>query len=483
MSGLSATGFAIKSVSTIIDEIIVSVEAVYGPINQNDDGVIRQIIGIFAEREGLLWEEAEAIYLSYHPSTAESVSLDNVADLTGITRIAAAKSTATCIFEGLNGGAVSITAGSQVSSSTTSDVFEIDTTTTIAPTSIVRGEVRVSIVADSALYRITIDAVDYDFTADASATEQEIKDGLIAALASGSAPMTGTDLGGAFIQIESTDLTTDYSVTVFSSGGGLLDLLQIFTPIAVTALVAGAKLVNAGQIDTIVTPISGWDSVEQLIDGVQGRETETDAELRIRITRVRLGAGTVEALRSRIFDEVVGVTSINVIENATDGVVAGQPAHSVHVIVAGGTNQDVADKIWEIKPAGIATYGGTAVVVVDGGGTNQTVNFSRPTTQYAWVRITYTTHSEETFPTDGQASIAASILAYGNTFAVGQDMLWQRFIGPTFDTPGLELVQVELDTTAGVGGPPSYVVDTDVAVADDDIATFDASRIFVVEAP
>ena len=45
--------------------------------------------------------------------------------------------------------------------------------------------VSVSSVADSTLYRITADATNYDYTSDADATEDEILDGLVAAVAAG----------------------------------------------------------------------------------------------------------------------------------------------------------------------------------------------------------------------------------------------------------------------------------------------------------
>ncbi len=483
MSGLTSTGFDIKRLDEIEAEIITAVEAAFGPINQNDDGFLRQLIGIFSEREALLWELAQALYGAYYPSAAEGVPLDNVAELVGITRIAAAKSTAVIGAEGT--GATVIPAGTQFSASATGDTFESDAAVTIQQTDSVRNVIEVTGVADSTLYRITINTIDYDYTSDASATAQEIINGLIAALVSGSAPMTGVDDGtGTTFTITANDGQTGYDVSVSTGGGGAsLAVNEIWTPVAVTALVAGRVLVNTGQIDTIVTPVTGMNQVDQFADGVQGRDVETDAELRIRITGVRLGEATVEAIRSRLLDEVDGVTTVLIIENTTDAPVSGQDAHSIHCVVQGGANQDIADKIWELKPAGIGTYGSISESVVDGSGKNQTVKFSRPTSEYAWVKITYTKYDEETFPADGEAAIKASILAYGNTFEIGQDLLWQRFLGPVFETAGVKSAVVDLDTTPTAGGPPSYVTDTDVPVGLTALALFDNARITVTEAP
>lgn len=483
MSGLTDDGFERRRLDEIEESIISSVESAYGPINQNDDGIIRQFIGIIAERLSLLWEQAEAIYESYYPSSAEAASLDDVAELQGLNRIAASKSTATIGAEGT--ASTVIPAGTQFSSSTTGDVFESDSAVTIQQSDSVQNVIEVTGVANSTLYRITIDSINYDYTSDASATAQEIVTGLISALSTGSAPMTGVDNGdGVSLTMTANDGKTGYNVAVSTGGGGAtLAVNEIWTPVDVTALNTGEKLVNAGQIDTIDTPVVGLNQVEQFADGVQGRETETDAELRVRITRARLGYATADAIRSRLLDEVDGVSTVIVIENSTDSPVAGQPAHSIEVIIQGGDDQEIADKIWEVKPAGIETYGSTSKSVIDGSGNTQTVEFSRPTTQYAWVRVTYTKYDEETFPSDGEAAIADAVLDYGNTFEIGQDLLWQRFLTPVFETAGVKSAQIELDTTPTSGGPPSYVTDTDVAVAQDELAAFDSARITVQEAP
>lgn len=48
--------------------------------------------------------------------------------------------------------------------------------------------VRIAVVANSTLYRVTIDADDFDFTSDADATVEEIRTGLIAAIGAAASP-------------------------------------------------------------------------------------------------------------------------------------------------------------------------------------------------------------------------------------------------------------------------------------------------------
>jgi uncharacterized phage protein gp47/JayE len=477
--GLDANGFTRKRQPDIIDEMYTDIESQYGPIDRTTRGIINQSLGVNSEREALIWELAEAAYLAGAAETAEGASLDNVASLRGLTRVAAAESTAVIAATGTE--ATSVPAATQLSDSATGDIFETDSTVAITIANAIRVDIDVDGVDNSALYRITIDAVNYDYTSDGTATAQEIVDGLIAALLSGSAPMVGTDDGSGTFHIISSDEESGYSVAVSAGGAGSLSITARATPIPVTAQQTGRVLVGAGSIDTIVTPVAGLASVTNIGDGVIGRDTEDDAELRIRITQAKLGTGNVEAIRSRLLNDVDGVSTVLVIENRTDSVVAGQPAHSIHCIVQGGADQDIADKIWEVKPAGIETYGSETETVVDSQGSNQTIYFSRPTPQYAHVRVTVTPNPEETVPSGAEDAIKNAILEYGNTFAIGQDMLWQGFIGPIFAaTTGIKSVQMELDVTPNPGDSPSYVVDTDVAIGNDELAAFDLTRIFVL---
>jgi len=479
--GLTPNGFVRKRLPDIQAEIIDSLETVFGPINRNADAVIIQFIGIMAEREALLWEELEGVYEGLYPASAEGVQLDRVANLKSLTRIAAAESTAVLAATGT--AATVIPLGNQFSASSSGDVFESDAAVTIQQSDCIRMVIEVDGVDDSQLYRITIGSTNYDYTSDASATAQEIIDGLIAALSSGSAPMTGVDDGtGTTFTITSNDNESGYSITL-STGGGTASLAvdSIASPVAVTAQNTGEVQVSAGIIDTIVNPVSGLASVTNIGDGVQGRDTETDAELRVRIQTAILGAATVEAIRTRILNEVSGVSTVLVTENREDIVVGGLEPHSILVVVQGGDDQDIADKIWEVKPAGIETNGTESETVVDSMGTNQTIKFSRPTSQYAWVRPTLTLTSEESVGSGAEDAIKAAILEYGNSLGIGDNLFWQRHLGPIFSaTPGIESIVMELAVTSTPGGTPSYLTDTDVAIAFDELAVYDLSRITIV---
>jgi hypothetical protein len=85
--GLSATGLKVKSQDVIIREIQDSLTGVFGKnINFAPSSNFGQLVGIFSEREALLWQLLESVYSSQYPSGAEGSSVDNILALTNMKR-------------------------------------------------------------------------------------------------------------------------------------------------------------------------------------------------------------------------------------------------------------------------------------------------------------------------------------------------------------------------------------------------------------
>ncbi len=92
--GLSATGFAIKTLAQIQLELQQAFQAAFGAgIDVTGNSVLGQIIGILGGREADLWELAQAVYLSAFPDTAQGVDLSYAVTLTGQQRLQATAST------------------------------------------------------------------------------------------------------------------------------------------------------------------------------------------------------------------------------------------------------------------------------------------------------------------------------------------------------------------------------------------------------
>lgn len=88
--GVTAAGFKPKQQSDIITEIRQSLQSAFGQnINLLPESVFGQIVGIFSEREALIWQLGEAIYDSQYPGGAEGTSVDNILALNNLRRLGA----------------------------------------------------------------------------------------------------------------------------------------------------------------------------------------------------------------------------------------------------------------------------------------------------------------------------------------------------------------------------------------------------------
>lgn len=85
--GVLPTGFARKSVSTILAEIEASMITEFGPgVIQTAQSPFGQINGLMSDLIGQLWEFAEDVYQSYDPDQAEGTRLDTLGSIRLIGR-------------------------------------------------------------------------------------------------------------------------------------------------------------------------------------------------------------------------------------------------------------------------------------------------------------------------------------------------------------------------------------------------------------
>lgn len=160
----------------------------------------------------------------------------------------------------------------------------------------------------------------------------------------------------------------------------------------------GPVRANAGTLTQIETVVTGWTGANNATDATLGRDIETDAELRLRrLLALRVtGAGTVESIAAYLLQEVADVTDVKVIENDADTTDSeSRPPHSIHCIVDGGTDEDVATAIFLKKPAGIATHGDETVTVEDSMGFDHDINFDRSEAVPIFIHLILTVDADE----------------------------------------------------------------------------------------
>ena len=239
--------------------------------------------------------------------------------------------------------------------------------------------------------------------------------------------------GGTYTYVN-IDVTTDRSVTldgvdqageegaytISDNEGNLFvlvgtsDLSTGTSSVQFRAKNVGAVEVLPNTITTPVTIILGVKSVNNPSGAaVQGVNEETDAELRERRKQsVSISnQGYVDGLLAALLN-IEDVTSANVYQNRGNTTDAdGIPAHSIWVVVRGGTNAEIGKVLDNKVAGGVGMKGSVTVNVLQADGTYAPYNFDRPTAQtlYADIQIT---------PLNGQvidtAALKTSVISHFN---------------------------------------------------------------------
>lgn len=477
--GLTAAGFRRKRLDEIKAEIETEITTMLGPMNLSADSVLGQMVGIFSKAISDLWQEEENVYYSMYPATAEGTSLDNAVDLIAIVRLPATHTSVTVLAAGNE--SIAIPAGSIVKVSETGELFTNPEAGIITQSNALKVIFNVSTVTADVDYVVTLNGNNYTFHSGLSPDSDgsDIAEGLIDEINTNIDGVTAAALtGGQF------ELTSDDDETPFSTyPGSRLTVVSRSSPIVFEAQNTGPVLALALTVDVIVTPISGWSGISNITDGVTGRNTETDQELRLRRLRSLriLGAASAEAIQARLRQDVANVTDAYVFENRLPTTEDGRPPHSFEVVIVGGDDQEIAQKIWEIKAAGIQTHGTTTEIIIDSNGFEQEIKFSRPDPIYVWVKADITLLDDVTMPDSVSDAIKDAVLEKGLEFGVGEDVIYQQFYAPLYEVAAayIESVAITTATSATAEGPAGAYTAANVVVDEVESASFALARITV----
>lgn len=233
---------------------------------------------------------------------------------------------------------------------------------------------------------------------------------------------------------------------------------------------AGRIVAPAGTLTVIATPTTGWTAVTNAADAAEGREVETDAELRARRDRELQGGALTpdDAVRLAVAN-VVNVRRVLVVPSNGDSPVGLQPPHSVEVVVQGGTDAAIAAAIWSSVALGIATYGTTTTTTVDAGGVTRTVRYTRPTVATVYVGILVLRGSTYA----GDTAVKNALLAVGDALLMGSTVQIADLVVAAMAVAGVRNARVTLSWSAGTGTA------ADLVPGAREIPTLDTSRISV----
>lgn len=476
--GVTPAGFVRPRMSDIRADIVEDLRRRAGvEIETRPDSITGQLIDSVSERHAALWEQVEAIANAMYPSTASGLQLDRAVSFTGVRRLQEARSSAYLLLYGRHNTRIAV--GAQVRNTSTSDLYVSSEDVTISRSAASACELQVDTAQDNTKYEVLINGKSYSYTTGTSASLNRIISELVTRL---SATGYAVASNGSKITV-AAGIPLTFSISVSDR----ITINRLATPALFWSVDFGPISGDTGDLSTIATPVDGWDAVTNPAPASAGRYMENDAELRARYVSgmYRLGSSTQPAIAANLLDRVPGIMDVRVFANSTDQPdAAGRPAHSVHVVVAGGLERTIAESLFGCVSAGTPTHGAITHIVQDQWGHGWPISFDRPQPVYVWlkVRITVLPVSEQQFPGSGFEMIASRIASdAAATYAIGDDVVLGRAYKPIYSVPGI----AEATITVASSTDPEHVPAEgeyqphNVTIADYQIARFDYSRINV----
>lgn len=233
------------------------------------------------------------------------------------------------------------------------------------------------------------------------------------------------------------------------------------------ALEIGAIPCAIHTLNNILTPVTGWESVDNNFAGVQGYLTESDNTFRQRITANWLNIRAVSLLGAIVdkLAQLPNVISVLGRENPTsnnmiiDGITL--VPHSVYLNILGGDEAAIAKVIMDKKTLGAATNGDVPVTFYDKTiGYNNTYNITRPQMLNVYIKISY--QKNYYTPADVEQNIKDTLMAWlaDNPFVIGQTVSGAELAQALKTFQQADLLSVKVGTAAN---PNADYIDLTIA--------------------
>jgi hypothetical protein len=345
--GVTPEGFVAKPLAVIKAE--VETELKTGPLGQSagtePDGSIPpaslagQLTAIIVDQAASQWDLQQEVYASFDPTSATDTSLDNVCAITGTERVRPAYSTVPALCCGVAG--------------TVLQPSRAATVTTTGARFLSQGTAA-TLAAVSAWVGATLYAVD-----DLVKNGGKVYRCITAGTSAGSGGPTGT-----------ADDITDGTAHWIYGGTGAAAVVVDFQ-----ASDTGPVGATVGELATIATPVSGWQTVRNLVAATVGHARQIDQALRVQRDAELASSGNaaIDAIRAHVLD--VGKNTNNPVEacrvfyNDSD-VTGGLPWAGSTLYALGAQATNDSGKLYLCVVAGLSALSGgptgTGVAITDG---------------------------------------------------------------------------------------------------------------------
>jgi len=246
----------------------------------------------------------------------------------------------------------------------------------------------------------------------------------------------------------------------------------------------GANNPAPGTIIQIQTPIFGWNYASNASATSVGTNADTDTTLHVKQSRATAATSyrQVDAIIAGIMT-VPGVSYARLYVNKTLTTDArGIAGKTMAAVVVGGLDTDIAN-VLRLKAGSLDNFAGNLDEPIEFTGELgdvESIDFYRPTEVPIYISIGITVTESGVFPEDAVEKIKQAIVNYAvydqegvAGFPPGADVLVSRLYTPINSVPGFKVDSLQIGKTAGT------LSTNDIAIAWNELATFDASRITI----
>lgn len=431
--GITDKGFVIKRLDEIESDINNRLKEGWGiDVTIEPQSLVGTLITAFSDKIAELWELAQDEYFAMYPSTAEGENLDNSMQYAGVMRLKKARTVYPLKCTGADG--TEIPYGALVKS-TTQPVKQLQCA---KAQSISRSNFRgISLycLETSGTFTVSLNGVTSSVIAESSSDTKSVLEALsekIAASNISKAIEQEADTERWVLKLTDTYGNSDNEIALSSN----ISVSSCSSNITFETLDYGEITLPTGSVTEISTMIDGWTSCTNDKDPVSGRLDETDVEARQSyIRRIALRSeNMLSSISSALYNDVQGVEYVACYENDTDETDSdGRPPHSIEVIVSGGGEGDVANKIWSKKPVGIATYGNVKTVINDEYKNSHEICFSRPAPLYIWFKVSISPLSGKSVVSN-YAEIIKQAVVENISCEIGENIIAQKLVAPIYNS-------------------------------------------------
>lgn len=439
MAGLTSGGYTIPTLQEILDEKAEEYKSVFGTdFALDDDNIIWQLAQIESDREFRVWQATEQVYNSQTVNGAEGIYLDDALGLRGFYRQPSKAGDGFAVIESNN----------SIANNTV-----IPTTTNFNANNGIIYKTTVDATLSDRTNAIKLEYSDfsgttnYDFTyintinGSSVTVSQSVVGGNNASVTTyfeairASILLNTNNVDTVDVDVINPNTDDVKLILGYDTNDQLIGVSDIsnykIEPIVgtkaneifVQATTTGFNPLGVGGITSSSPSSAGYIQVTNLEVFNSGNDVESDAVYRIRVnnTPQQAARGSRDYIVQQV-SAVEDVTSVIVQANPTtiDDVVTGVPALSFETIVVGGTDQSIAQAIYDSKCITDNTSGTVGVNIVTADGTVEIINFTRGETENMTISIQFTTTNGITLSSSERNDIQEAVIAFSDTFETGK---------------------------------------------------------------